>query len=163
MSLLNSFRLSIIIVSLFLFSGMQSALQADDEFISFQDCLSIKDKAVRFDCYETFAKGDVFSQKKIEVAKAQVEVEKKKAFGAVKKANADDIDRVTVTIVAVKKMVRGDLVFTTSDGQVWRETNSGRFRKTKVPFQAVIKKRLISGYVLSPVGSNSSIGVKRVK
>lgn len=163
MSSFNSFCLSIIIVSLFLFSGVQSALQADDEFTNFKDCLNVQDKAIRFVCYETFAKGDVFSQKKIEVAKAKVAVEKEKAFGVVKKASADDIDRVTVTIIAVKKMLRGDLVFTTSDNQVWRQTNSGRFRKVKVPFQAVIKKRFMGGYFLSPVDSNSSIGVKRVK
>ncbi len=167
MSSFNSFRLSIIIVSLFLPSGVQSALQADDEFTNFKDCLKVQDEGVRFACYESFAKGVGFSQKKIEavieVVKAKEEVKKKKTFGAVKKAKADDLDRVTVTIIAFKKMLRGDLVFTTSDNQVWRQTNSGRFRKVKVPFQAVIKKRLMGGYFLSPVGSNSSVGVKRVK
>lgn len=136
----------------------QGSLIADDSerYDSFKDCLTIKDKAVRFVCYETFAHGKVFSQKK-------AVVEQKKAFGTGKKTSIDTMTELTVTIREVKKSTSGALIFTTNENQIWKQKSTGRFRNVAVPFQATIKKKLISGYLLSPVGSNASVTVVRVK
>ena len=154
---ISSFRLSIIIVLLFSFFGVQSALQADEgEFTSFKDCLSINDKAVRFVCYETFAKGNVFSQKK-------AQVEQKKAFGTGKTTSIDTMKVLTVTVIKLVKSPSGGIIFITSDNQTWKQKDTRRLRSAKVPFEATIKKKLISGYSLSPVGTKSAVTVVRVK
>ena len=158
MSSFSVFRLSFIGMFLAVLTATQGGLSADegDQYKSFKDCLTISDKSVRFVCYEAFARGGVFSVKK-------VEIEQKKSFGTEKKSPIDAMEKMTVTVEAVKKTALGKLVFTTSDGQIWKQTNSGRFIKPKLPFEAVIKKRMISGYMLSPVGSNKTVAVKRIK
>lgn len=153
---ISSFRLRIIIVSLFLFSGVQSALQADDEFTNFKDCRSIDDKAVRFVCYETFAQDKIFSQKK-------AEIEQKKAFGTGKKTTIDTMNELTVTIVKLVKAPSGGVIFVTSDNQTWKQKDTRRIRSSKVPFEATIKKKLMGSYSLSPVNSKGGVTVVRLK
>ena len=150
--------LSLAMLLLSVFAGSQQifALDQGDEYKRFQDCLNIEDKAVRFVCYETFANGKIFSQKK-------AEIEQKKAFGTGVKTTIDTMSNLTVTIENVTKTVSGSLVFKTSDNQVWKQKDTRYFRKIQVPFDATIKKKVISGYSLSPVGSKASVTVVRVK
>ena len=156
MSVFTILRLSALMVFLILSVGIEQPVGAQDDYKDFKDCLTIKDKAVRYVCYETFAKGKVFSQKK-------AEVEQKKAFGTGKTTTIDTMKALTVTVVKVTKSPSGGMIFVTSDKQIWKQKGTRRLRFTKVPFEATIKKKLMSGYSLSPVGSNSAATVVRLK
>ena len=158
MSLFHIHRLVSVLLLVALCTYEQGSLHAEDgqEYATFKDCLGIKDKAVRFVCYETFAKGQVFSQKK-------AVVEQKKAFGTGKQTTIDTMQVLTVSIVKLNETAAGSLFFTTSEGQIWKKKSRGRFRKVPVPFEATIKKKLMGGYLLSPVGSKAAVTVSRVK
>lgn len=158
MSLFHNLRLALVAILVTFCMPESGYAHADDgqEYATFKDCLGIKDKAVRFVCYETFAKGQVFSQKK-------AVVEQKKAFGTGKQTTIDTMQVLTVSIVKLNETAAGSLFLTTSEGQIWKKKSRGRFRKVPVPFEAMIKKKLMGGYLLSPVGSKAAITVSRVK
>ena len=71
------------------------------------------------------------------------------------------VDRLMVTITRVKKDGSGIHYFQTSDGQVWKQRNAGGW-SSKVPFEAEIKKGLMSSFFLVNEGGKST-RVKRVK
>jgi len=71
------------------------------------------------------------------------------------------VDRLMVTITRVKKDGSGIHYFKTSDGQVWKQRNAGGW-SSEVPFEAEIKKGLMSSFFLVNEGGKST-RVKRVK
>jgi hypothetical protein len=85
--------------------------------------------------------------------------------GTVSKAPAAAIDtsadELSVTITRVKKDGSGIHYFQTSDGQVWKQRNASAW-SLKVPFEAEIKKGLMSSFFLVNEGGKST-RVKRVK
>ena len=71
------------------------------------------------------------------------------------------VDRLSVTITRVKKDGSGIHYFLTSDGQVWKQRNASGW-SAEVPFDAEIKKGLMSSFFLVNEGGKST-RVKRVK
>ena len=71
------------------------------------------------------------------------------------------VDRLTVTITRIKKDGSGIHYFLTSDGQVWKQRSAGGW-SSEVPFEAEIKKGMMSSFFLVNEGGKST-RVKRVK
>ncbi|GHF22681.1 hypothetical protein GCM10017044_16300 [Kordiimonas sediminis] len=147
----------ILMLSLSLTAGI-SGLSADDQddYKTFKDCLRIDDSALRVVCYDAFARGTVFSEKK-------VEEEQFKAFGEVSRPTLDTKETILVTIVEVRTNAEGMKRFWTESGQVWTQKGRGRLRHGKTPFEATIKKGEMKSFKLSPTDNKSSVGVSRVR
>jgi len=160
-----------------------------DELINISDikgCRAISGDTERLACYDTVIDGGVFNEQKLK----QVQVEsfgssslrKEKppaaaapaaetgtasaaGTGTVSEAPAagidTSVDRLMVTITRVKKDGSGIHYFKTSDGQVWKQRNAGGW-SSEVPFEAEIKKGLMSSFFLVNEGGKST-RVKRVK
>lgn len=143
------------LIVLALSSFLTPAVQADD-YKTYVDCLKIKKIKTRIDCYDTFAKGGTYSQKKLEKIKRET-------FGKVEKKSTTSDDKLMVTIIKVQGGGQKPLTLYTSDGMVWRQKDSGPIGQQKIPFKGTIKKSFMSGYRFSPEGSNRSIAVKRLR
>ena len=164
-------------------------LLADEltEISDIKQCRAIRGDTERLACYDTISDGGIFNEQKLK--KVQVEsfgssaLRKEKAPAAPtppptgtgaatataapapapapETATDTSIDRLTVTITRVKKDGSGIHYFQTSDGQVWKQRNAGSW-SLKVPFEAEIKKGVMSSFFLVNEGGKST-RVKRVK
>ena len=79
----------------------------------------------------------------------------------VKKAEKPDALRVVVT--KISKTLRGRTIFTTEDGQVWRQEDGKRVPRESLPFPATIKRNFTGGYVLVSDKYPRQIGVTRTR
>ncbi len=156
-----------------------------DEFTNVSDvkgCRVIEARAERLLCYDTVVDGGVFNEQKLK----QVQVE---SFGSSKMTRGkpaatvagsgagakvkpvtpvapgsgkdSSVDRLAVTIIRSKKDARGYFYFQTSDGQVWKQQNSGNWT-LKPPFEAEIKEGMLGSFFLMIEGGKST-RVKRVR
>ena len=161
-----------------------------DEFTEISDikqCRAIRGDTERLACYDTISDGGIFNEQKLKevqvesfgssalrkekVPAAPLPAASAEAGTAPTKATAaptataapndSSIDRLTVTIKRVKKDGSGIHYFQTSDGQVWKQRNAGAW-SLKVPFEAEIKKGMMSSFFLVNEGGKST-RVKRVK
>ena len=118
------------------------------------DCRTIKANAERLLCYDTIADGGIFNEQQLK----QVQREN---FGSKEKKQEISIDKLTVTIVRIQKNVNGLRYFITSDGQAWKQQDSGNYGST-VPFEAEIKAGMMGSFFLINEGGRG-IRVKRVR
>ena len=72
-------------------------------------------------------------------------------------------DEVGVLITSWRTSPLGKLVFTTEDGQVWRQSDSNRLFPRSEQFNATIKKGMMGSYFLKIEGIRRAIRVKRVR
>jgi len=152
----------------------------DDPLVykDFKDCLALEDIEVRVTCYDTFAKGEIFTPKAAEKFRRETfglaekverqspeksdKVLSKKQKRAAAQA-AETKNTLLVTVVDVKNIGPGDVVIVTHDGAVWRQRGRGKLTYKKTPFEATIKKGRLGSYMISPTFNRSSMKVKRVK
>ncbi len=88
--------------------------------------------------------------------KAEPKAESKPKTGA-----ALSTDRLAVTIVRTQKDANGFYYFKTSEGQVWKQQESGSWN-IKAPFEAEIKAGLMGVFFLMREGGKS-VRVKRIR
>ncbi len=75
---------------------------------------------------------------------------------------AEEITSLTVTISALKKLMRGSWVITFNNGQKWQQKGSERI-KLKVGELVILKKGLLTSVFLHKQNSNRSIKIKRLQ
>lgn len=132
-------------------------LRADEltNVSDFKECRAIKATAERLLCYDTIADGGIFNEQQLR----QVQVEN---FGSKEKEAEISVDKLTVSVVRIQKDANGLRYFQTSDGQVWKQKERGKWN-SKAPFEAEIKSGMLGSFFLVAVESGRSIRVKRVK
>jgi len=154
-----------------------------DEFMNVSDvkeCREINDSAERLVCYDTVIDGGIFNEEKLKQVqvenfgadKMRVETEVKTktqtAAGTeitttkkTKVRTEVSVGELSVTVTRVQKDGNGVHYFQTSDRQVWKQQNSGRW-STKTPFEATIKEGAMGSYFLINEGGKST-RIKRVR
>jgi hypothetical protein len=74
---------------------------------------------------------------------------------------ADRPDQVLVTVTAVRENPYGKLIFTTSSGQTWVQTDQSRRRYRHVPFEAEIREGASGSFFLRQASGGPSVRVRR--
>lgn len=84
-------------------------------------------------------------------------------FGAEKlKEKTEEIDKIRLTVSRVKKNVRGLKTFYFTNGQVWKEIETSRF-KIKKDEQVHIKRGSLGSFKIGSDKNNRTARVKRIK
>jgi hypothetical protein len=135
-------------------------LMADElkNVTDFRDCRAIKGKTERLSCYDTIVDGGIFNEEALQ----QVRVEN---FGSKEKATKEEkeaaVDNLSFTVVRIQKDGNGVHYFQTSEGQVWKQVNTGSW-SSEVPFEAVISTGALGSFFLANERGKST-RVKRVR
>lgn len=72
-------------------------------------------------------------------------------------------DKVVVTVTAVRQDSYGKLIFTTTSGQTWVQTDQSRRRYRDVPFEAEIREGASGSFFLRQASGGPSVRVRRQK
>ncbi|WP_299798089.1 hypothetical protein [uncultured Shewanella sp.] len=83
-------------------------------------------------------------------------------FGGNFKAEEQTIEKLYMEVASVKKDPYGALKLSFSNGQVWKQNDSRRF-KLKVGETVYIEKAALGSYILGTDSRNATIRVKRIK
>ena len=70
-------------------------------------------------------------------------------------------DSIEVVVVAAEENVYGKLVYTTQDGQVWRQSDQRSPRTPELPFDAEIRRAAAGSFFLKPLSGGIAIRVQR--
>lgn len=140
---------------------------------SFQDCLNIENNQERLKCFDQAAKKtnptipDVNIERSAPRATTNNPVRTTRDdFGrsSMKENNRPkEAEKLKVTITSWKKNIYGSLIFTTADGQVWRQTDTARLIMRGDNLAATIHRTVTGGYRLSIDGIKRGAQVKRIK
>ena len=148
--------------------------QAQAQESAFQACLDIKNSQERLRCFDHAAAETKKPIPNINLrrtnnpdANADVRsiASSRDDFGrsSMKRPETPEKDSLTVTLVSWKKTLHGKLIFTTSDGQVWRQTDTARLLLRGSNLPATITRTAMGGYRLSIDGIKRGAQVKREK
>ena len=83
-------------------------------------------------------------------------------FGLKEKQPRDEKAR-TVTITGIRKDLTNHFVYTTQDGQRWRQIDKRKVHYDEVPFVAEIRTASLGSFYLKPISSGVSVRVRREK
>ena len=144
---------------------------AQEQSNPFALCAAIQDDQQRLSCFDQAARTGNSSLPEIDTAIPDVLVsptnESRIAeFGRppVRQAPTQtNDDEIHVTIVSWKKYSYNKWVFTTSDGQVWRQMDDRRIHLRGSQVGATIRKVMMGGFRLKLDGQSWGTRVKRVR
>jgi hypothetical protein len=68
---------------------------------------------------------------------------------------------IEVVVVAVEENVYGKLVYTTQEGQVWRQSDQRSPRTPELPFDAEIRRAAAGSFFLKPLSGGIAVRVQR--
>ncbi|GIU08039.1 hypothetical protein TUM4261_14050 [Shewanella sp. c952] len=142
-------------------------------------CATVQDKLDRLICYDNIANSlpaqgsnsqapttetvTVASSTAVVTATANTQKSAVEEFGNLEKSKKDqDIDTIHLTVSKVKKDAYGALKIEFTNGQVWKQTDSRRF-KLKPEQEIFIKKAALGSFTLGMEDRNTTIRVKRLK
>lgn len=136
-------------------------------------CASITDKLDRLICFDALAQTVKVTSSTTLAVVGSASVAAKPApvplatniedeFGNPKKSEVDKVDKIYLEVTSVSKDPYGALKITFSNGQVWKQTDSRRF-KVKVDQTVFIEKAALGSFVLGLDDRNTTIRVKRLK
>lgn len=70
-------------------------------------------------------------------------------------------DSIEVVVVAVEENVYGKLVYTTQEGEVWRQSDQRSPRTPELPFDAEIRRAAAGSFFLKPSSGGIAVRVQR--
>lgn len=127
---------------------------------TFEECAKVQRDEERLACYDEIANSQFpDTVKKMREAR---EIKKKKDFGLFLPGPGQELDKVEITFVGIRKNPYGKTVLTTEDGQVWVQTDN-KSVTYKSPISGVIKEGLMGSYLFSPHGKERAIKVERIR
>ena len=137
-----------------------------------QKCATISDKLDRLICYDNRVKGlspkisspeASFGKSEVTVAPNDTQAPKQtvEEFGRIKPVG-EQLERVEMTVEKVTKNPYGNITVTFTNGQVWKQTDTRRF-KLKSNQKVFIKKGALGSFLMGTDGRNTTIRVKRIK
>lgn len=142
-------------------------------------CAAVQDKLERLICYDNLASSlptrspnspipttetvAVASSTAVVTSAASTQKNAVEEFGNLEKSKEEQaIDTIHLTVSKIKKDAYGALKIEFTNGQVWKQTDSRRFKLK--PEQAVfIKKAALGSFTLGMEDRNTTIRVKRLK
>ena len=135
-------------------------------------CAAIQDKLERLVCFDNLASSigpqktskPQTSKLTVPAASATVtatKIDPSEDFGRVYKTE-ETIEKVQLQVKSVTKDPRGILKISFTNGQVWKQTDTTRF-KLKDDQIVYIEKAALGSFILGTDGRNSTIRVKRLK
>lgn len=140
-------------------------------------CATITDKLDRLICYDNLAasaKNLTTTPTPVAVAvpaaaaastppaNAMTSQTAEEQFGSIKKAEADEIEKIYLTVKSIDKDAYDALKISFENGQIWKQSDSKRY-KLKVGEKVYIEKGAFSSFFLGTESKNSTIRVKRIK
>jgi len=87
-------------------------------------------------------------------------------FGAqhiAREPEQEEPDEIRVLVTSWSTSPLGKMIFTTEDGQIWRQSDSNRVFPRSEQFSATIKKGMMGSFFLKIDGIRRAIRVKRVR
>lgn len=150
---------------------------------AFMRCLEIADDEARLSCYDRLAREVVelgvpgvrsagpgaaaTAGAATADAKATPEAAgspaPEEAFGKPQKTPSDVLDSISANVVGGFAGWSGDTLFELDNGQVWKQTGTGRYEYSGRDRKVVIERALFGSFMLSPEGLNRSVRVQRVE
>ncbi|WP_108945303.1 hypothetical protein [Shewanella halifaxensis] len=138
-------------------------------------CAAIQDKLDRLICYDKIS-SSLSSPTKINSTTQTIAVAApttaavavnnensvEDSFGKVKKAEEDEVSKIYFKVNKVSKDAYGALKVTFSNGQVWKQTDSRKY-KIKPEQDVFIEKAALGSFLLGSDDRNTTIRVKRLK
>jgi len=97
---------------------------------------------------------------------AESSAEDRSSFGAQhlrRDQKPEEPDEIRVLVTSWRTSPLGKMVFTTEDGQVWRQSDSNRVFPRTEQFHATIKKGMMGSFFLKIDGIRRNIRVKRIR
>lgn len=85
--------------------------------------------------------------------------EQNSSFGLIKR-NSDELSEITAVVGKVEESLRGKLIITLADGQVWRQTGNEDV-KIKAGQTVTISRGMLGAFYLKKQGTKRRIRVKR--
>ncbi|MCL1094196.1 hypothetical protein [Shewanella kaireitica] len=142
-------------------------------------CATVQDKLDRLICYDNIANSlpaqssnnpapttetvAVASSTAIVTTTANTQKSAVEEFGNLEKSKEEQtVDTIYLTVSKIKKDAYGALKIEFKNGQVWKQTDSRRF-KLKPEQQIFIKKAALGSFTLGMEDRNTTIRVKRLK
>ncbi len=140
-----------------------------------QQCSVIKDKLDRLICYDNLAAGfnpaaptpettpeQSFGKKQEPRAQAPAtRARMTETFGITKPAG-EQLERIELVVSGVTKNPYGHITVNFTNGQVWKQTDTRRF-KLRPEQKVFIKKGALGSFLMGTQGRNTTIRVKRVR
>ena len=137
------------------------ALQAPSTVDAQRACQAIEDDGQRLACYDAAARRAVVQE---EVAKEVRAQEAKETFGTQSESvGAREIERVTSSISAIKRLGNGTDIVTLANGQVWRTTEAGNLNgRLRRGMDVEIERGQLGGFQISTAVRSGWRGVRRI-
>lgn len=177
-------RLSLILI----FSLLPHIVIANNITIEQQldHCRALTDKTIRLNCYDAIKPNkttttvssatdtvepstqnpELNSPQNQDIAATEREIATTSAaeqeFGNLAEEDPDKLRQIELTVSKVKKSAYGNLILSFTNGQMWKQIDSRRF-KVKAGEQIFIKTGALNSFMLGKDGQNSTIRVKRIK
>ena len=157
---------ALVLISTSAFAGVEQDLQ---------QCSVISDKLDRLICYDSLAAGvrpaapakqatpeqDFGKNHVTEAPKVAAQAQTTETFGITKPVGKQ-LERIELVVSSVKKSPYGSITVTFTNGQVWKQTDTRRF-KLKPEQKVFVKKGALGSFLMGTEGRNTTIRVKRVK
>ena len=126
--------------------------QINDEIAT---CSKEKQSAARLACYDDIASkmAEIVSESKQQL---------KQQFGKIQAHPADSIEKLYMTIAKIKKDPYGAMIITFDNDQVWKQTQTRRYR-LKTGNKIYIERGALGSFMLGQDETNNQIRVKRIK
>jgi hypothetical protein len=150
------------------------SVSADDSMRAFVKCQEKQDDQARLACYDRLASAllELGPAASLSPAVAGTRPEPPPAgaqaagpeaeFGA-QQARDGALESITAKVIGGFAGWSGDTVFDLDNGQVWQQSNPGRFEYAGSDRAVTIRRAAFGSFLLSPEGLNRSIRVKRIK
>lgn len=149
-----------------------AADEAADATQGFLECLEIRDPQERLACYDRMAvavielglalPGATGAAAPAAAAPAAAPPTPEEEFG-LEQARAAETGSITAGVVGGFRGWSGDTVFELDNGQVWRQTGSGRYEYSGEDRAVVITRGFLGSFSLQPEGLNRTVRVQRIK
>lgn len=138
-------------------------VQAESLSEQIHTCRNINASQDRLACYDNLLLNESIDNKEliVNVTKNEKVIDNTN-FGQEYKLRNTTSDKINVSILSIKKSLRGKLKITLKNGQEWHQTDSSSFKIDKEK-ETYIKKGALSSFYMGQTGRNRTIKVKRVK
>lgn len=114
-------------------------------------CSQQSDTRLRLACYDDIAKNLI-----------PEEIVMENNFGKTPKAATNNLDKLYMQVVTTNKDPYGAQLITFDNGQVWKQTDSRRY-KIKLDAKTFIKRGALGAFMLGQDDRNATIRVKRIQ
>lgn len=161
--------------ALLLLGGLpaQGAEEARDATRGFLECLELRDPQERLACYDRMAVAVIelglalpgatgAGAPAAAAAAAETVPTPEEEFG-LEQSRAAETDSITAGVIGGFRGWTGNTVFELDNGQVWKQTGSGRYDYSGENRDVIISRGFLGSFSLKPVGLNRTVRVQRIK